>query len=49
MNKVQSDAIGAVAGLQIWCSDCGPTGTMYFYTVSGLLEESHQSRQPAIT
>jgi uncharacterized protein (TIGR02145 family) len=34
MNKVQRDAIGAVAGLQIWCTDCGPTAAMYFYNGS---------------
>jgi uncharacterized protein (TIGR02145 family) len=35
MDKDQRDAIiGAVAGLQIWCTDCVPTGAMYFYTGS---------------
>jgi hypothetical protein len=31
MNKDQRDAMtAAVAGLQIWCTDCGPTAAMYF-------------------
>jgi uncharacterized protein (TIGR02145 family) len=35
MDKDQRDAItGAVAGLQIWCTDCVPTAAMYFYTGS---------------
>jgi uncharacterized protein (TIGR02145 family) len=33
MNKEQRDAIvDAVAGLQIWCTDCGPTAAMEVYT-----------------
>jgi hypothetical protein len=24
-------SIGAVASLQIWCTDCVPTAAMYFY------------------
>jgi hypothetical protein len=37
----QRDAISAVAGLQIWCTDCGPYSRYVFFTmeVSGLLEE----------
>jgi hypothetical protein len=47
MNKDQRDAItAAVAGLQIWCTDCGPTAAMYFtMEVSGLLEELNYSNE----
>jgi uncharacterized protein (TIGR02145 family) len=31
MSKDQRDAMTAVAGLQIWCTDCVPTAAMYFY------------------
>jgi uncharacterized protein (TIGR02145 family) len=34
MNKEQRDVIGAVAGLQIWCTDCLPIPAMYFYNGS---------------
>jgi uncharacterized protein (TIGR02145 family) len=30
----RDDITGAVAGLQIWCTDCGPTAAMYFYNGS---------------
>jgi uncharacterized protein (TIGR02145 family) len=42
MDKEQRDAItGAVAGLQIWCTDCGPTGAIEVYTNS--LEWSNET------
>jgi uncharacterized protein (TIGR02145 family) len=34
MSKDQRDAMTAVAGLQIWCTDCVPTAAMYFYNGS---------------
>jgi hypothetical protein len=38
MTLAQRDA-SPVPGLQIWCTDCGLTGAMYFtQEVSGLLE-----------
>jgi hypothetical protein len=46
MTLAQRDVIASpVPGLQIWCTDCGLTGAMYFtQEVSGLLELS-ESRQ----
>jgi hypothetical protein len=34
-----------VAGLQIWCTDCGDTGRYVFYTMEGGLLEELESLQ----